>query len=78
MVYISSSEGGWLNKSIVDWFVTYSDTCFQYFGDYVKDWITFNEPYVFTVQGYVWGNLLIIYYYICRWVYYIFTIYKCL
>jgi beta-glucosidase len=33
-------------------FATYADTCFQKFGDRVKNWITFNEPHTFAVQGY--------------------------
>jgi beta-glucosidase/6-phospho-beta-glucosidase/beta-galactosidase len=33
-------------------FATYAETCFQKFGDRVKNWITFNEPHTFAVQGY--------------------------
>lgn len=30
----------------------YAETCFEKFGDRVKNWMTFNEPHTFTVQGY--------------------------
>lgn len=43
---------GWLNPKIIKDFATYAETCFQKFGDRVKNWITFNEPHTFAVQGY--------------------------
>ncbi|KAI0263103.1 beta-glucosidase 1A [Gloeopeniophorella convolvens] len=50
---LHTSYGGWLNKeeSVKD-FVFYAETCFEAFGDLVKDWITLNEPWVVTAQGY--------------------------
>lgn len=30
----------------------YVDFCFETFGDRVKHWITFNEPYAYTFAGY--------------------------
>ncbi|ERM99941.1 hypothetical protein AMTR_s00110p00104310 [Amborella trichopoda] len=33
-------------------FANYAETCFQFFGDRVKHWITFNEPHTFAIQGY--------------------------
>ncbi|KAM7464462.1 hypothetical protein LguiA_032583 [Lonicera macranthoides] len=33
-------------------FATYAETCFEKFGDRVKNWITFNEPHTFAIQGY--------------------------
>ncbi|KAI0646480.1 beta-glucosidase 1A [Trametes meyenii] len=48
--------GGWLNKEeIVKDYVNYAKTCFRYFGDYVKDWITHNEPWCISVLGYGTG-----------------------
>lgn len=44
--------GGWTNPLIVDYFVEYADALFYYFGDKVKNWITFNEPSVFCGEGY--------------------------
>lgn len=43
---------GWLNPKIIKDFATYAETCFQKFGDRVKNWITFNEPHTVAVQGY--------------------------
>ncbi|UUX33774.1 glycoside hydrolase family 1 protein [Fundicoccus culcitae] len=34
---------GWYSRECVDLFVKYAKTCFEYFGDYVKYWVTFNE-----------------------------------
>ncbi|CAG5128995.1 unnamed protein product, partial [Candidula unifasciata] len=47
--------GGWTNESMVNIFGEYARICFQHFGDRVKHWITFNEPYVFTVFVYETG-----------------------
>ncbi|THH01164.1 hypothetical protein EW026_g1477 [Hermanssonia centrifuga] len=47
--------GGWLNKEeIVEDFVNYAKICFAAFGDIVKHWITFNEPWCISILGY--GN----------------------
>lgn len=45
--------GGWLDQSgaIGDAFVQYADLCFKHFGDRVKTWITFNEPWCMTALG---------------------------
>lgn len=49
-------KGGWLNPDSVKWYVRYAETLFRAYGDRVKDWITFNEPFVFTDFGYVTGS----------------------
>lgn len=36
-------------------FEHYAFTCFKFFGDRVKNWITFNEPHGYTIQGYDLG-----------------------
>lgn len=41
-----AEQGGWANPRSVDWFVQYANTAFEAFGDRVKTWITFNEPYI--------------------------------
>ncbi|KAF8021412.1 hypothetical protein BT93_G1753 [Corymbia citriodora subsp. variegata] len=43
---------GWLDPRIIKDFATYAETCFEKFGDRVKHWITFNEPYTLAIQGY--------------------------
>ncbi|XP_068344998.1 beta-glucosidase 42-like [Pyrus communis] len=55
-LYLHENMGGWLNKQIVEYFSVYADTCFASFGDRVKDWITFNEPYQTAMNGYRVGR----------------------
>ncbi|KAK6120782.1 hypothetical protein DH2020_045477 [Rehmannia glutinosa] len=43
---------GFLSPLIVDDFRDFSELCFKEFGDRVKYWITFNEPFTFTSGGY--------------------------
>lgn len=40
--------GGWLSKESVSDFAEYADICFKTFGDRVKHWSTFNEPWTFV------------------------------
>lgn len=47
-------QGGWPQRSIVNAFVNYADVVSHHLGDRVKNWMTFNEPWVFTFIGY--GN----------------------
>ncbi|MCP4754803.1 MAG: beta-glucosidase [Proteobacteria bacterium] len=39
-------RGGWLSRESADWFAEYAEVCFKAFGDKVKQWVTFNEPWV--------------------------------
>ncbi|XP_034642170.1 lactase-phlorizin hydrolase [Trachemys scripta elegans] len=48
--------GGWQNESIIDTFADYADFCFATFGDRVKFWITFHEPWVISYAGYGTGQ----------------------
>jgi beta-glucosidase len=45
-------QGGWLNPSSPDWFAEYTAVVAKAFGDRVKNFITFNEPQIFTWLGY--------------------------
>jgi beta-glucosidase len=49
-------DGGWMNRDIVAHFTTYAETCVMALGDRVKRWMIFNEPWVFTFLGYVFGT----------------------
>ncbi|GMN26524.1 hypothetical protein TIFTF001_001340 [Ficus carica] len=49
--------GGFLSPKIVNYFKDYSELCFKEFGDRVKHWITFNEPYTYSNGGYAKGSL---------------------
>ncbi|XP_072397745.1 myrosinase 1-like [Diabrotica undecimpunctata] len=52
-----SLYGGFLNSSIVEWFTNYARICFDNFGEDVKQWATFNEPYIWCVGAYGVGFL---------------------
>lgn len=49
-------QGGWQNESVVDAFVDYAAFCFSAFGDRVKLWVTFHEPWVMSYAGYGTGQ----------------------
>ncbi|CAG9765662.1 unnamed protein product [Ceutorhynchus assimilis] len=44
--------GGWLNEETAEFFGDYARVAFERFGDYVKYWLTINEPHVFCLGGY--------------------------
>lgn len=48
---------GWLGgQFIIDAFVEYARLCFHHFGDRVKTWLTFNEPWCISVLGFCTGE----------------------
>ncbi|KAJ8416700.1 hypothetical protein AAFF_G00325780 [Aldrovandia affinis] len=51
------SIGGWENISMITLFNEFSDFCFDTFGDRVKFWLTFNEPYTIAWSGYGLGAI---------------------
>uniref|UniRef100_A0A914X7K2 Uncharacterized protein n=1 Tax=Plectus sambesii TaxID=2011161 RepID=A0A914X7K2_9BILA len=48
--------GGWESPDSPQWFYDYANFCFKTFGDRVKMWITFNEPWVTSWLGYGTGG----------------------
>ncbi|XP_007903579.1 lactase-like protein [Callorhinchus milii] len=48
--------GGWQNSSMINFFNDYANLCFEKFGDRVKRWITFNNPWSTAVEGYELGQ----------------------
>lgn len=44
--------GGWANPFLVDYFGDYARLCYQLFGEYVKYWVTINEPQSTCYLGY--------------------------
>nr|KAJ0188398.1 hypothetical protein LSAT_V11C900493870 [Lactuca sativa] len=48
--------GSWLNPEMQEEFVLLAETCYKYFGDRVKYWITINEPNLFTNAAYESGD----------------------
>lgn len=44
--------GGLTNPIIISYFEAYANLLFERFGDRVKNWITFNEPHAFCLDGY--------------------------
>ncbi|WVZ81293.1 hypothetical protein U9M48_028686, partial [Paspalum notatum var. saurae] len=54
---LEQQYGGFLSPLIVEDFRDYANICFREFGDRVKNWITFNEPWSFSIGGYASGML---------------------
>ncbi|CAI9760558.1 unnamed protein product [Fraxinus pennsylvanica] len=52
---LEEDYGGFLSEKIVKDFCEFAEICFWEFGDRVKYWITLNEPWSFSVQGYATG-----------------------
>ncbi|OGJ89793.1 MAG: beta-glucosidase [Candidatus Raymondbacteria bacterium RifOxyA12_full_50_37] len=50
------AKGGWLRKESSDWFAEYATTVAKQLGDHVSNWMTFNEPAVFTCIGHQIGE----------------------
>ncbi len=49
-------DGHWLNRNLIEEFVEYARICFEAFGQQVKQWATFNEPWSIAQNGYIAGN----------------------
>ncbi|CAL5016406.1 unnamed protein product [Urochloa decumbens] len=52
---LEDKYGGFLSPNIINDYKDYAEVCFKEFGDRVKHWITFNEPWTFCTSGYASG-----------------------
>ncbi|XP_027927891.1 beta-glucosidase 24-like [Vigna unguiculata] len=53
---LEEEYGGFLSRRVVDDFRDYAEICFKHFGNRVKYWITLNEPWSYTNNGYALGS----------------------
>ncbi|CAL5425418.1 unnamed protein product [Camellia sinensis] len=53
---LEDEYGGFLSPKIVDDFKGFAELCFKEFGDRVKHWITLNEPWAYSMNGYAVGS----------------------
>ncbi|OEL35432.1 Beta-glucosidase 24 [Dichanthelium oligosanthes] len=53
---LEDKYGGFRSPNIIKDYKDYAEVCIKEFGDRVKHWITFNEPYSFCAGGYTWGT----------------------
>lgn len=49
-------KGGWANRNIVEDYKSYCNYVFETLGNKVHQWITFNEPFIFTFLGNYFGE----------------------
>lgn len=54
--WVDEKYGGLHNKEMEKSFLEYTDVVTKYLGKYVKYWITFNEPILEIVHGYIRGT----------------------
>jgi beta-glucosidase len=47
--------GGWPNRDLAEYFRDYAAIAADALGDRVKNWMVFNEPWIFTIFGYHQG-----------------------
>ncbi|MBN3281713.1 LCTL protein, partial [Polyodon spathula] len=53
---LQEKYGGWQNLSMINYFNDYANLCFERFGNRVKYWLTFNNPWSVAVEGYETGE----------------------
>ncbi|XP_076848456.1 lactase-like protein isoform X2 [Brachyhypopomus gauderio] len=53
---LQDKYGGWQNITMVKYFNDFASLCFERFGNRVKHWITFNNPWSVAVEGYETGE----------------------
>ena len=49
-------KGGWANRDMAKRFEEYAFNIVEHLGDRIKRWLLFNEPWVFTILGYLTGT----------------------
>jgi beta-glucosidase len=49
-------RGGWANREIIPQFSKYAEVCVNALGDRIKNWMVFNEPWVFTFIALLYGH----------------------
>ncbi|KAG4967917.1 hypothetical protein JHK87_033568 [Glycine soja] len=54
---LEDEYGGFLSPRIVKDFRDYAELCFREFGDRVKYWVTLNEPWSYSQNGYANGRM---------------------
>ncbi|OIW08963.1 hypothetical protein TanjilG_05939 [Lupinus angustifolius] len=54
---LEKEYGGFRSPKIIKHFRDYAAICFKEFGDRVKQWITLNEPWTYSQNGYALGNI---------------------
>ena len=53
---VLQDKGGWTNRATIDAFLRYVDVAVSCFGDRVKMWSTFNEPWCVSILSYEIGE----------------------
>ncbi|XP_045057635.2 lactase-like protein isoform X2 [Desmodus rotundus] len=48
--------GGWQNVSMTNYFSDYANLCFEAFGDRVKHWVTFSDPWAHAQAWHSYNN----------------------
>jgi beta-glucosidase len=49
-------KGGWPNRDVAECFADYSGIMAKAIGDRITNWTIFNEPSIFTLEGYYFGK----------------------
>ena len=48
-------KGGFANRDCIEWFCEYADKASSHFGGRIKNWMTFNEPWVYSFCGHLYA-----------------------
>jgi beta-glucosidase len=48
-------RGGWADRGTIDAYLRYAETVVRRLGDRVQDWMTHNEPWVYSFCGHLYG-----------------------